>query len=362
MKELTTLIALLFSSSAWSGWSDWSGWDFFSSAGIKEDEQLVFFPSEAYHSDADGSWSINVHGWVYEPEALGEINTILRKALAIPVDNGIDNQSLLRQRLRWFMVDNERGKRITIKLGDNTYRLHKSAANGHFSTAIRVSEALLLSLLATSTNANPIHFDALLPNKDQRSFRGEILVIPKTGLSIISDIDDTIKISNVNDKKELIRNTFMRPFKAAPGMASLYRHWQQRQSTIFHYVSASPWQLYPELSAFMRAAGFPHGLFHMKYFRWKDSSFLNLFADPVKYKMEIIEAILQRYPQRRFILVGDSGEKDPEVYGIIARKYHAQIERILIRRVGDNNGAQRFGSAFSGLQPGLWQTFTEPVQ
>lgn len=357
MKAFTTIITLLCSFSAYSDW------DFFTSNKIKDDEQVIFFPSEASQNSNqnsnDGTWLIRVHGWIFEPETLGEINTVLRKALGLPPDHDIEDKSLLQKRIHWFKVDNERGKHISIRLADQIFKLNRSGANGHFTGEIQVTEPFMQSLLKSTSDIKPISYQAVLDEKDTRSFQGHVLLVPKTGISIISDIDDTIKVSNVTDKKELLINTFMRPFKAAPGMPELYQQWQRDQSAIFHYVSASPWQLYPDLSDFMQVTGFPRGLFHMKTFRWKDSSFLNLFSDPVEYKMDIIESIIKRHPQRTFILVGDSGEKDPEVYGIIARQYPRQIERILIRKVGDNNGDARFNSAFNELSPGIWQTFTQ---
>ncbi len=351
MKILTTFVAMLMSSSAYSGW------DWFSSSVIKDDEQVIFFPAEASQAIDKDTWTLHFHGWIFEPETLGEINSVLRKALALPTENATEHKNLLQQRTHWFKVDNERGKRITIKLGNKTHAMKKSTANGHFSTKAQTTETQIMSLLSAN-NEYPIQFHAQLPKKDKRSFQGDLLLVPRKGLSIISDIDDTIKISNVSDKKELIRNTFLRPFKAAPGMATIYRRWQRTPATVFHYVSASPWQLYPELKDFMDKAGFPRGLFYMKDFRWKDSSFLNLFADPVEYKMNILESILKRYPQRQFILVGDSGEKDPEVYAKLARKYPTQITRILIRKVGENNSDDRFNAAFAGMSAELWQSFS----
>ncbi len=86
---------------------------------------------------------------------------------------------------------------------------------------------------------------------------------------------------------------------------------------------------------------------------------MNLFSDPIEYKKGIIESIFTRYPQRDFILVGDSGEKDPEVYAMMARQFPGRVQRILIRKVGENNSLTRFTNAFTGLQPDLWQTFDD---
>ena len=53
----------------------------------------------------------------------------------------------------------------------------------------------------------------------------------------------------------------------------------------------------------------------------------------MKYKLRTVNKLLRRYPKRKFILIGDSGEKDPEVYLQIARNRPDQVVQILIREV-----------------------------
>ncbi len=348
MKVITAISVLLFSLPTFAGWG------FFGSDTVKDDEQIIFFPAEA--TLQDDKWNIYIHGWIFEPGSLAELGSLFRKTLGIDADD-VTEKNLFQKRISWFLVDNERGKQIKIKLGQQQFKLNKSVSNGHFFQRITIPEKTMQSLLASQNSKTLIDFRAVLGDKDKRLFQGEIHRIPRHGLSVISDIDDTIKISNVTDKKELLANTFLRPFRAVPGMSALYQQWQAEKSAVFHYVSASPWQLYPPLSSFMNSAGFPRGSFYMKLFSWKDSSFFKLFSDPVNYKIDVIETILKRYPRRRFILVGDSGEKDPEVYGRMARKYRQQIKHILIRQVGNNNSGNRFDSAFKDLDKNLWQVF-----
>jgi phosphatidate phosphatase APP1 len=83
------------------------------------------------------------------------------------------------------------------------------------------------------------------PGELLHRFRGEALIVPPQGVSIISDIDDTIKRTQVRDRREMLLNTFARRFEAAPGMAAYYRALAQAPDTRFHYLSASPIQLYP---------------------------------------------------------------------------------------------------------------------
>ena len=71
----------------------------------------------------------------------------------------------------------------------------------------------------------------------------------------------------------------------------------------------------------------------------------------------------EKFPQRHFVLVGDSGERDPETYGTLARKYPKQVIRILIRDVtGTTADATRYKKAFHDLPGGHWQIFREPAE
>jgi phosphatidate phosphatase APP1 len=145
-------------------------------------------------------------------------------------------------------------------------------------------------------------------------------------------------------------------------MPELYREWA-RAGVVFHYLSASPWQLYGPLAEFRRAEGFPAGLFHLKLFRLKDSTALDLFGSQERYKSGVIERILADFPDRRFILVGDSGEQDPEIYAAAARKHPDQVVRIFIRDAGEVGGdAGRFRAAFDGMPEDRWRVFRIPEE
>ena len=98
----------------------------------------------------------------------------------------------------------------------------------------------------------------MLRRGDTRRFTGRVQLVEPQGRSVISDIDDTIKITGVGDPQAMLANTFLRPLRPVPGMATLYRQWADR-GAVFHYVSASPWQLYAPLADFLAAEQFPAG-------------------------------------------------------------------------------------------------------
>lgn len=122
----------------------------------------------------------------------------------------------------------------------------------------------------------------------------------------------------------------------------------------------------PALGSFTRHyehladAGFPWATLSLKNVRFRDETLLNLFKSGTETKPRQIEAILNRYPQRQFLLIGDNGEQDPEVYGNIERRYPEQITQILIRNVADERrNESRYTTAFRKGASNKWQFFNE---
>jgi len=204
-----------------------------------------------------------------------------------------------------------------------------------------------------------LQFAAVMDEDDQRTFAGAVELLKPEGVSVISDIDDTIKISHVTDKTALLRATFIEPFAAAPGMADFYRELAAAGAS-FHYVSSSPWQLYEPLDEWMGEAGYPRGSLHLKAFRWKDSSIFELFKSSRKTKPPVIEQIMADLPRRRFIFIGDSGEHDPEIYGDLARQHPDRVRHLFIRNVtGEARDNPRMRDAFRDLPAERWTLFED---
>lgn len=139
---------------------------------------------------------------------------------------------------------------------------------------------------------------------------GVVNLIDPEGVSIISDIDDTIKETNVTAGARIIlRNTFLKDMMEVEGMASVYKSWWNQGAAI-HYVSNSPWQLIPSLLEFFQTHMFPPGSAHL---RLHDNVLKTYFKAPGENKRRSIREILTDFPDRKFILVGDSGEIDMEM-------------------------------------------------
>jgi hypothetical protein len=328
---------------------------------LSRDEQIVFYPTLGARVNGGANWELEIHGCVYEPESRRLTLATLRKALALEhVKMTKAETATFNQRARLFLADNQRGHRAVVRVGSREFDLGESAPDGHFSGTVRLSETEL-GLGSGRLDGKSVTLSTVLRPKDKRSFAGEILLLDDAGVSVISDIDDTIKITEVRDRHAMLRNTFLRDFQAVRGMPEFYQTLARSNRAAFHFVSASPWQLYTPLADFTRSNGFPNATFHLKTFRLKDRTFFSLFDDPEKFKPGVIEPLLKRFPNRRLILIGDSGERDPEIYGKLARRHPRQIARIFIRDVtGEPATAERYQRAFAELPPNCWQIFREP--
>ena len=330
---------------------------------VRAEETLLFFPTAARRIEEGKMWEVPVHGIVFDPANGGLMNSallgIFRRFAGINKEQAETEN--FQKRARAFLADNQGNREIVVRLGDKTYSAGKSASNGHFQTTLKLPVAEVEAILKANPNGSDknawLTWQAILPEKDSRAISGRAYLIPSKGVSIISDIDDTIKISNVTNRAELMQNTFVKPFEPVPGMSKLYAHWSEQGATV-HYVSASPYQLYVPLEEFLTANKFPLGPWELRYFRWKDSSGGEMFGSKIEYKTEKIEPLLLAYPDRQFVCVGDSGEQDPETYGLLARKYPKQITKIYIRNLSESDfPSDRSKNAFTDLPESKWKIY-----
>ncbi len=143
-------------------------------------------------------------------------------------------------------------------------------------------------------------------------------------------------------------------------MADAYRGWAE-SGAAFHNVSSSPWQLYPALWYFLEAEVFLPGSVHLKTVHLRDRTIFDLFAGSEAHKIPAIEPLLDAYPRRRIVMVGDTGESDPEIYGAFTRRFPDRIVHVLVRAVSPGGDtAERYHAAFDGVPEHRWTAFDDP--
>ena len=300
---------------------------------------LVVFPTYARRLADSGGWRATVAGMVTRPLPARSHRRTLAVAVLkrlLELDEADLDTDVFRRRAEAFLFQRVAGARVRVGLGDAVFDAGVSDRAGHFQAVIDLPADLVDRAAAGGPGRRRLACRAELHEADAADdgprASGTVELVEPEGLSVISDIDDTVKVTNVADRKELLRNTLLREFAAVPGIAPIYRRWE-RLGTAFHYVSASPWQLSNCLCGFLETAGLPAGSLHLKLFRLKDSTPLGRLPSRKRSKRRAIEQVMADFPGRRFLLVGDSGERDPDVYAEVARRRPEQVTGIAIRRV-----------------------------
>ncbi|MFK7734613.1 MAG: App1 family protein [Pirellulaceae bacterium] len=306
---------------------------------LKPKHQAVLFPSLAFFDTKRNCCRALVHGRVFIEGKVPLRTKLLLKGLkrAMQVTPEQVSSEPFRGRIGGFLAAPGKRRKIVLQVGDKNYRLlRRTRRNGAFFGTLRVPEAMSREWIE-SNNACTVNM-FLKRTEDAEGkiaeTEGKIYFVPPRGLSVVSDIDDTIKITEATSKSKMLQNTFLRPFEGIEGMAELYRDWET-QGVAFHYVSSSPWQLYRPLSEFCSKTNFPEGSMHLRYFNVRDQVFKRFRLLRQNSKVGIIAGIMKRLPERKFILVGDSGEKDPEIYRFLARRFPNSVAAILIREVAE---------------------------
>ena len=154
---------------------------------------------------------------------------------------------------------------------------------------------------------------------------------------VISDIDDTVLQSSILDWKTAAQLTFLhnaRTRKPLLGVAALYQALQTGThgtgANPFFYVSNSPWNLYDLLEDFLELNGIPYGPISLRRMGLREHETLGP-GDGQKF--ERVRDVMQRFPALRWVLLGDSGQADAEVYSRIAQEYGERVIAIYIRDV-----------------------------
>ena len=154
---------------------------------------------------------------------------------------------------------------------------------------------------------------------------------------IISDLDDTVIQTGATNILRMVQATLLRNARTRipfPGVAAFYAALQQGATgTGFNpifYVSSSPWNLYDVLEQFLALQNIPMGPTLLR--DWG----LSLERIPfghAAHKLTSIRTVLTTYPHMRFILMGDSGQEDPEIYREVTREFPGRILCVYIRDV-----------------------------
>ncbi|WP_425390642.1 App1 family protein [Ekhidna sp.] len=204
---------------------------------------------------------------------------------------------------------------------------------GYFSKTLEVNEPL-----------KPGWFEinyAINDDNGEECFKatGDILVHNhKASFGVISDIDDTVLISHATQLFRKLRLILTKNAKTRLPFAGVRDFYcalagDDSINPIF-YVSSSEWNLYDFLVDFFETRGLPKGPFLLQQFKEGLNELIKSGGGTHMHKQEKIETLMTFYPHLSFVLIGDSGQRDPEIYAEIVKKYPGRVKAIYIRAIG----------------------------
>jgi phosphatidate phosphatase APP1 len=198
---------------------------------------------------------------------------------------------------------------------------------------------------------------SLLPEEgikpEKKFINQKVLRFPKRlPRAVISDIDDTIIVSKATNIQEkfwlsISKNAYTRrPF---PGVSDFYRILSANGAYPVFYVSSSDWNLFDLIKDFINYREIPEGPIFLKDQHLDLKNIWKSGGGSHEHKLEKISFLMNFFPKLNFVLIGDSGQHDPEIYGEIIDKFKNRIEAVFIRQVGKTDPARK--RKLNGLLP-----------
>lgn len=239
---------------------------------------------------------------------------------ALMTDSGWRN---FRRALLTLMNRERKGIAYTLSMGEFTAR-GRTDNEGYFKCALPALANVGWQTISMHAAGTEVTAPCLVLNDSQ----------PLIG--IISDLDDTLLVSEVTKKIKLITNAIFKNAlqrQAVEGAAACFQQWAaQHPHTPIFYLSATPRQLYSVVHSFFTHHQFPQGMLITRRLSFdKQGDPLNVKA----YKIAKIEQIFATLPHVKFRLVGDDGEHDPDIYHHIQTRFPQQVDSIWIRRTSN---------------------------
>ncbi|MEY2479324.1 MAG: hypothetical protein QOI04_251 [Verrucomicrobiota bacterium] len=308
--------------------------------GLGRDEHVVFVRSYGRPIDEEGTWDLQVAGRIWKGnqiwmagagtsfvrEILGKagilfVQDVTGRQLTIQVGGFSDNKTSSRP-------PGPSGKQRTVSL--------ISDKHGEFTGHIQLTNEEVVRF-SEDRGTPKWHITYGLAGSQDKDSRDRIYLCRGAGISVVSDIDDTIKDTHVWSKTATVLHT-LSPFKAIPGMADLFSAWSHNSGAHFHYVSGGPDQMEKPMEKFLDSAHFPEGSLDLRAVSLKDKKSAQDWrgGNPCHYKILKVGKILRDFPDRRFCLIGDAGEGDKRALLWLANKYSDRVRWVFIRRLPQN--------------------------
>jgi phosphatidate phosphatase APP1 len=236
--------------------------------------------------------------------------------------------------VRRIETDEVPDARIRLRFRDQTLEA-ETGEDGFFEVEIQPQEPLDPDRIW-----HEIEINLLAPEPDEPvRATGEVEVPPPDAeFAVVSDMDDTVIRTGASNRLQMARTVLLNnahtriPFE---GVGAFYRALRKGPDDRGHnpifYLSSSPWNLYGLFQNFFEVHNIPAGPIFLKDYGFTEEKFM--WTSHSQHKLDRLRELLTTYPGLKFVFVGDSGQKDPEIYHEIATEQPERVRAVFIRDV-----------------------------
>ena len=184
-------------------------------------------------------------------------------------------------------------------------------------------------------------------------------LVPPSGLSVVSDIDDILRITRIYQPADGLLNSFAKPYVPWMNMPDIYANWSRSIPNFhFHYLTTTPEQVTRNYMDFIYKT-YPGGSFDTRPLNFSDIS------ATLGIRKFLLVKIFQTYPKRKFVLVADTSNADVmRDYPSMAKEFPGHVQCILLRNTSSTDSGDKFPydtSGFQGLDNSTYMFFNVPV-
>ncbi|NLF03597.1 MAG: DUF2183 domain-containing protein [Actinomycetales bacterium] len=209
---------------------------------------------------------------------------------------------------------------VEVRVGDVTTTV-RADRGGYIDTVLEVE-------------LEPGWHQATFTLDGQRATSAVRVIGPEQTVAMLSDVDDTVMVTALPRPLLAAWNAMVLHEDArrpVPGMAQLYARWQRANPDApTFYLSTGAWNVAPALRRFLERHRYPAGPFLLT--DWGPTN-TGWFRSGPEHKIESLRRLMDELPHVRWVLVGDDGQHDPQLYAQIAEEFPGRVELVLIRQL-----------------------------
>ncbi|CEN60457.1 hypothetical protein ASPCAL02895 [Aspergillus calidoustus] len=331
-------------------------------------ENILLFDAPAYETSTCPIQHLStIQAYTYTNGSVDEVvATFSAFAAASGIDIDEQGYKILQERSRWFATTPVGGKTVEVQVDgcSRGFSVGKTAPARNGSDDVGMAEGQ--GSFGACERGHIATGRAVLGKWDKRAFTNTVYKSGKKGWGVISDIDDTIKITGGG--LDAIKATLIEEATPVAGMPALYSTITDLIDPAWIYLTGSPWQLYSMLHDFIHTEfSASTGPILMKNLTYTGVEGLLEFlaaGTSLEYKAGRIDDIHAWYPGKMYLGIGDSSGYDPEVYAYAYRQYGPEwMKCIWIHVVEEgNNTDARWEEAFKGIPETAYYLYSDPEE